>query len=77
MVQLYEEEDLRVERPRYEEILAYSYAQMGREEEARSWVGRAMEGWRVVGGEGSWEVRRVRELWADVRGHGSWGGEKR
>ncbi|ORY15292.1 hypothetical protein BCR34DRAFT_508666, partial [Clohesyomyces aquaticus] len=72
MVELLEKEDLVVERPRYQEILAYAYSQLGKEEDTREWARQAREGWEVVAGKESWEARRMRELEGDVRGHGSW-----
>ncbi|KAF2200361.1 SET domain-containing protein [Delitschia confertaspora ATCC 74209] len=74
LIDLYSKEDLIVEKPKYEEILVYTYAQMGNEEETRYWGERAQKGWEIVAGKGSFEVRRMEGLLGDVRGHGAWGG---
>jgi hypothetical protein len=72
LIKLLDEEDLIVERPMYEEILAYSWSTMGMEERAKYWAARARKGWEIVAGRGSWEVKRTAELEADVKGHGTW-----
>lgn len=67
-----EEEGLIFERPRYEEILAYTWSSFGIEERARYWAGRARRHWAVIAGKDSWEQRRCRELEENVTGHSTW-----
>jgi hypothetical protein len=61
-----------IEKPMYEEILAYSWSALGIADRAKYWAGRARKGWEIVAGKSSYEVRRTRELEDDVLGHGTW-----
>ncbi|KAF2468943.1 SET domain-containing protein, partial [Lindgomyces ingoldianus] len=72
LITLFEEESLVVEKPKYEEIIAYTYSQVGDEDQTRYWAGRARKGWEIIAGKGSWEARRMEALEGNVRGHPSW-----
>jgi hypothetical protein len=72
LISLMDDEGLVVEKPMYEEILAYAWSTMGMEERAKYWAERARRGWEIVAGKESWEARRMRELESDVKGHGTW-----
>jgi hypothetical protein len=71
LVSLLEEEGLLIEKPMYEEILAYSWSTLGIEKRAKYWAERARKGWEIVAGKGSYEVKRTRALEENVRGHGT------
>lgn len=72
LIKLLEEESLIVERPMYEEILAYSWSALGIEDRARHWAERARRGWEIVAGKDSQAARRIGELERNVKGHGTW-----
>lgn len=60
-----------IEKPMYEEILAYSWSALGIEERAKEWASRARKNWEIIAGKESYEARRTRELEQDVKGHGT------
>jgi hypothetical protein len=71
LVQLMEEEGLVIEKPMYEEILAYSWSALGVEPRAKEWASRARRDWEIIAGKESYEARRTRALEEDVKGHGT------
>lgn len=72
LISLMEKENLTIELPMYEEILAYAWSSMGIEDRAKHWAQRARKGWEIVAGKESWEAKRMRTLEDDVKGHGTW-----
>ncbi|KAF2873778.1 hypothetical protein BDV95DRAFT_541144 [Massariosphaeria phaeospora] len=72
LISLLDEEDLILERPMYEEILAYTWSSFGIEERAKYWAGRAQQDWSTLAGKESWEAKRTRELESDVKAHATW-----
>jgi hypothetical protein len=72
LISLMEAENLTIELPMYEEILAYAWSSMGIEDRAKHWAKRARKGWEIVAGKESWEAKRMRTLEDDVKGHGTW-----
>ena len=73
LISLLDEEDLLIEMPMYEEILAYSWSAVKEEGRAKAWAERSSVHWAVVAGKDSWEAKRSRHLAADVKGHYTWG----
>lgn len=71
LIKLMDEEDIIIEKPMYEEILAYSWSTMGIEKRAKYWAERARRHWEIIAGKGSWEAKRTRQLEEDVKGHGT------
>ncbi|KAF2743525.1 SET domain-containing protein [Sporormia fimetaria CBS 119925] len=72
LIKLMDEEGLFIEKPMYEEILAYSWSVLANEGRAKYWAGRAARDWEIIAGKESGEARRTRVLWRDVKGHGTW-----
>ncbi|KAF2264739.1 SET domain-containing protein [Lojkania enalia] len=72
LIDLMNEEGLIVDRPQYEEILAYAWNAIGDEQRAKQWAGRAKLGWEILAGKDSWEVRRTRQLEENPKWHPSW-----
>lgn len=72
LISLLEEEELIVELPMYEEILAYTWSSFGIEDRAKHWAGRARRHWEILAGVESWEARRTGELEGDVKTHYTW-----
>lgn len=67
-----EEEDLLLQLPQYEEILALTWSSFGIEKRAKYWARRAKEHWTIITGRESWESKRCGELEADVKSHATW-----
>lgn len=67
-----EAEDLTMDLPEYEEILAYTWATFGIEGRAQYWAERAQKHWAVIAGKESWEQRRCGEMAKDVKRHATW-----
>ncbi|KAF2251968.1 SET domain-containing protein [Trematosphaeria pertusa] len=72
LIGLMEEEDLIIELPMYEEIMAYTWSSFGIEDRAKYWAERAREHWAVLAGPESWEAKRTGQLENDVKGHYTW-----
>jgi hypothetical protein len=62
LIDLMTEEGLLVDRPQYEEILAYAWNAYGDYQRAKQWAQRARMGWEIIAGKDSWEVKRMRNL---------------
>jgi hypothetical protein len=73
LVELFEKEGLLIEKPRYEEILAYTWSQLTDEDKARYWARRSRDGWSIVAGADSWEVKRLETMIDNIKDHPSWG----
>ncbi|KAH9871412.1 hypothetical protein IAQ61_005591, partial [Plenodomus lingam] len=67
-----EKEDLQMDLPKYEEILAYTWSSFGMEDRAKYWAGRARKHWAVIAGKDSWQQKRCADLEDDVRAHPTW-----
>ncbi|KAF2735788.1 hypothetical protein EJ04DRAFT_434374 [Polyplosphaeria fusca] len=72
LIDLMTEEGLIVDRPQYEEILAYAWNAYGDDQRAKEWAGRARMGWEIIAGKGSWEVKRMKNLEEHPKQHQSW-----
>lgn len=71
-----DEEDLLIELPMYEEILAYAWSAVKEEGRAKAWAERASWHWGVIAGKESWESRRTKQLADGVKEHYTWGSWK-
>ncbi|KAF2456638.1 hypothetical protein BDY21DRAFT_345684 [Lineolata rhizophorae] len=72
LIDLYDQEGLHASKPRFYEIAAYTYSQLGDDKRALEHGKLAVEYWSAIAGKGSGEARRMREFVKDPKSHPSW-----